>query len=224
MATRKLLLWFEKRRKSKTLNLAQQQITLSMSTVGELDAALRALSEGGRVEMENAIERLFTQEEEIDKLRKATLEELAKSELPNTYREDLKRLVGHLDKFADQVKDSARCLKVLRWPSFPREIMNQYLKMSQDLADGVKVLGDCIETLGINPAEVKEKADRVDHYEGSIDDEYLKTKMLFIKYSKELEPATLMALRDLLDFMEQAADTCVRTADYLRTLAASEVP
>jgi len=224
LATRKLLLWFEKRRRSKTLNLAQQQITLAMSTVGELDTALKAFSEVRHEEMDSAIKRLFAQEEEIDVLRKTVLEELARGELPGVYREDLKRLVGYLDEFADQVKDSARSLRVLGWPTFPREIMNQYLKMSQDLVDGVKVLGDCIETLDISPAEVKEKAEQVDLYEGRIDDEYLKTRMLFIKYGKEMEPATLMVLRDLLDFMEKASDTCARTADYLRMLAASEGP
>lgn len=129
-----------------------------------------------------------------------------------------------MDEFADQVKDSARSLRVLGWPLFPKEIMEQYLKISQNLVEGVKALGDCIETLGVNPVEVKERAERVDLYEGRIDEEYLKTKMLFTKYDKELEPATLMALRDLLDFMEQASDTSARTADYLRTLAASEIP
>lgn len=224
MATRKLLLWFEKRRRSKTLNLAQQQITLAMSTVGELDIAIKAFSDNRRIEMDDAIKRLFTQEEEIDELRKTVLEELTRGELPAAYREDLKRLVGHLDEFADQVKDSARSLRVLGWPVFPKEIMGQYLRISQNLVDGVKALGDCIETLGISPMMVREKAEQVDLYEGRIDDEYLKTKMLFLKYGKELEPATLMALRDLLDFMERASDTCARTADYLRTLAASEAP
>jgi predicted phosphate transport protein (TIGR00153 family) len=224
LATRKLLLWFEKRRRSKTLNLAQQQIVLAMSTVGQLDTALKAFSDGRREEMESAIGRLFAEEEEIDALRRTVMEELAGGELPVSYREDLKRLIRLLDEFADQVKDSARSLKVLGWQLFPREIMDQYLKISQDLVDGVKVLGNCIEVLGTNPFQVKEQAERVDFYEGRIDEEYLNTKMLFIKYGRELDPATLIILRDLVDFMERASDTCARTADYLRTLASSEIP
>ena len=223
MATRKLLLWFEKRRKSKTLGLAQQQIAMAMSTVGELDTALRAFSDGKRDEMENAITRLFSEEVELDQLRRAVLEELVDKKLPTTYREDLKRLIHHLDEFADQVKDSARSLKILGWPQFPKEIMAQYLKMSEDLVNAVKMLGDCMEALGTIPFQVEELAERVDFYEGRVDEEYLKTKMLFMKYRRELDPATLMALRDLLDFIEQASDTCTRTADYLRTLAASEI-
>jgi len=224
LATRKLLLWMEKRKRSRTLNLAQQQISLAMSTGGELDAAVKFFSENKRVEMDGAIERLFKQEEEIDLLRRQVLEELAKRELPSIYREDLKRLVGYLDEFADQVKDSARGLKVAGWPMFPKEIMDQYLLISRNLVDGVRVLGDCIEALGVNPSEVRLRAEKVCHYEDAIDEGYLNTKILFLKYGDELEAVTLVALRDLLDYMEQASDTCARTADYLRVLAASELP
>ena len=223
LATRKLLLWFEKRRRSKTLSLAQQQIALAMSTVEELDMAIRAFSDGRRDEMEDAVTRLFADEVELDKLRRAVLEELVDKKLPATYREDLKRLIHHLDEFADQVKDSARSLKILGWPQFPKEIMAQYLKMSEDLVVAVKMLGDCIEALGTMPFQVGKLAEQVNFQEDRIDEEYLKTKMLFMKYGGELDPAMLMALRDLLDFMEQASDTCARTADYLRTLAASEI-
>lgn len=224
MSTRKLLLWFEKRKKSKTLNLAQQQITLALSTVNELDTALKFFSDGKKLDMDNSIQQLFAREIEIDNLRRATLEELSGTELPNVYREDLKRLVNHLDEFADQIKDSARSLKVLAIaPNIPQEIMNQYLKMAQDLVNSVKALGDCIETLGISPAEVKIKAEIIDTFEDNIDKEYLNVKLLFVKYSGELEPVTLISLRDLLDYMERASDTCARTADYLRTLASSEV-
>jgi predicted phosphate transport protein (TIGR00153 family) len=225
LATRKLLLWFEKRKKSKTLNLAQEQITLSMSTIGDFEAALKAFTEGNNSEMESAIQSLFAREDEIDNLRRATLEELSSSGLPTIYREDLKRLVNLLDEFADQVKDSARSLKVLtEAQEIPREIMGHYLTMSQALVNCVGALGDCIETLGIMPSDVKAKAERVDQYENDIDKEYLNTKMLFIRYGRELEPVTLIILRDLLDYMERASDTCARTADYLRILATSEVP
>jgi predicted phosphate transport protein (TIGR00153 family) len=224
LATRKLLLWMEKRKRSRTLNLAQQQISLAMSTVGELDAAIKFFSENKHVEMDDAIKRLFEQEKEIDLLRRQVLEELAKRELPSIYREDLKRLVGYLDEFADQVKDSARGLKVAGWPMFPKEIMDQYLLISRNLVDGVRVLGDCIEAPGVNPAEVRLRAEKVCHFEDAIDEGYLNTKILFLKYGDELEAVTLVALRDLLDYMEQASDTCARTADYLRVLAASELP
>ncbi len=225
MATRKLLLWFEKRKKSKTLNLAQEQITLAMSTVRDFDVALKAFTNGKNSEMESAIQSLFAREDKIDNLRRATLEELSSSELPETYRQDLRRLVNLLDEFADQIKDSARSLKVLVGAQeIPSEIMGSYMTMSQTIVNSVGALDDCIETLGIIPSDVKAKAERVDRYENEVDDEYLNTKMLLIRYGRELEPVTLIILRDLLDYLEGASDTCARTADYIRTLAATEIP
>ena len=206
------------------MNLAQQMISLAMSTVVDLDSALKAFSEGRRTEMEDAIRELFSREEKIDELRRTILEELTKQDLPNNYREDLKELVRYLDHLADEVKDSARSLKVLGWPVFPKEIAEQYLKISENLVQGVKLLGECIESLGIALPLVKEKAEQVLVYEDKIDEDYLQTKILFIKYRKELPPAILIGLRDLLDCMERSADICVRTADYIRMLAASEMP
>ena len=224
MATMKLLVWFERRRRSKTLSLAQQLISLAMSTVIDLDSALKAFFEGRRAEMEDAIKQLFEREVKIGELRRTILEELTKQELPRNYREDLKELVRHLNHLADQVKDSARSLKVLGWPIFPKEIAEQYLKISGNLVEQVKALEECIESLGVSPLSVKEKAEQVSFSEEKIDQDYLQTKILFIKYRKELGPGILMGIRDLLDSMERSADVCVRTADYLRMLAASEVP
>jgi len=195
-----------------------------MDTVNELDTAMTSFADGKLTDMENAIQRLFQKEIKIDSLRRATLEELSSTDLPNGYREDLKRLVNHLDEFADQVKDSARSLKVLTYAvKIPRDILDGYLKMSHDLVESVKALGDCIETLGTIPAEVKAKAERVDYYEDLIDKQYLESKMLFLKHGGELDAATIISLRDLLDYIERASDTCARTADYLRTLATSEL-
>ncbi|MCJ7634074.1 DUF47 family protein [Candidatus Bathyarchaeota archaeon] len=226
MTTTKPLLWFEKRRKSKTMSLVQQQMTLTLGIAKKLDTSMKAYSEKKQTDMDDAIQRLFVQEEEIDRLRRVTFEELPSSELPDSYRENLKRLVSHINELADQVKDSARGLMTLARarPRIPDEIIGQYLTISQDLVKEVEALGGCLETLSINPFVVKVKAEQVDLYEDKIDDEYLNAKKLFVKYGKELEAGTMMALRDLLDFMERASDTSDRTADYIRTLAASERP
>ena len=214
-----------KRARAKTLSLAQQQMTLTLGIAEKLDASMKAYSEKKQADMDDAIQRLFVQEEEIDRLRRVTFEELPSSELPDSYRENLKRLVSHINELADQMKDSARGLMTLAAaPRIPDEIMGQYLTISQNLVKEVEALGGCLETLGINPFDVKGKAEQVDLYEDKIDNEYLNTKKLFVKYGKKLEAGTMMALRDLLDFMEQASDTSDRTADYIRTLAASEHP
>lgn len=222
MATKKLLLWFEKRRKSKTLSLAQQQLTRAISTVNELERTITAFSKGERAEVDSSLQRLFSQEVEIDDLRRAVFEELTKGELPPKYREDLKGLVEHLDILADHVKDSARSVKVLMDTTVPKEILDEYVSMARNLTECACALGECIEMLGIDPFKTKELAHQVDVIEDKVDDSYIRMKSLFIKYSKDLDAATLMELRDLLDHMETTADMCADTADHIRTLAAGE--
>jgi predicted phosphate transport protein (TIGR00153 family) len=219
LSSRKLLSWFENRRKSNTLNLAQQQIEKAIYTVTELNKAVKAYSEGNMEETDRSIERLFLQQIEVDNLRRAVFEELTKGSLPPRYRQDLMLLIRRLDRLADSVKDSARSVKVLMEATIPKEVWESYVNVSNDLVECSIALGDCIEMLGQNPLKAKELAKKVDSIEARIDEGYLRTKALFLKYSKKIEVATLMELRDLAEFMEIAADICADTADYIRILA-----
>ena len=220
--SRMLLTWFEKRRKSKTLKIAQEQITKAIDTVTELDKALMAFSEGRKEEARKCLERLFSEEAEIDDLRKSVFAELTKGGLPPKYREDLKGLVEHLDIMADCVKDSARCLKILMETKIPKEISDSCLSISTALVECASALQDSIEMLGVNASQAKELTLRVDMIEDRVDDEYLNTKLLFIKYTKEVDCATLIILRDFTEFMERIADMCADTADHIRVLAVGE--
>jgi len=205
------------------LSLAQQQITQAINTVSELEKAVTAFSKGSRPEAEASIQRLFSVEVEIDDLRRAVLAELTTGELPPKYREDLKGLVEHLDKMADYVKDSARSVKVLLETKIPSELLDEYVSIAKDLKECATALGECIEMLGVDPSKTMEYAKTVDVIEGRVDDEYLNVKSLLIKHSKELEAATLLELKDLVNFMEQTADMCIDTADHIRVLATAEV-
>ncbi len=222
MATYKLLKWFEKRRKSKTLELAQRQIVKAIDSVNELEKAIMALSNGRKTDAEKNIERLFLDEVEIDSLRRSVLEELTKGSLPARYREDLKGLVEHLDVLADYVKDSARSVKILMEATVPKEIMDIYVRASGNLVKCASALLETIGTLGENPLRVRELADRVEAIEGLIDEDHLMAKSLFVKYGREVDAGTMMILRDLIEYIERAADICADTADHLRILATGE--
>lgn len=216
--SRILLNWFEKRRKSKTLQLAQDQITKAIGTVLELDKALTYFSEGRREEVEKSLERLFSEEVIIDNLRKNVFEELSKGELPPNYREDLWGLVEHLDIMADYVKDSARCLKLLLETKVPKEILDVLVNTSKLLVECTVFLSSSIEMLGVNPSQVREIANEVDNIEDRVDDAYLKTKLLFFKYTNEIDCATMIVLRDFTEYLERIADMSADTADHIRVL------
>lgn len=222
MADNKLLVWFGKRRMTKTLSLAQQQILKAINTVNELEKAVTAFSKHEKNDVEASIQRLFSHEVEIDELRRAVFEELTKGDLPTKYREDLKGLMLRLDTMADHVKDSARSITVLIDAKVPEEILDEFVGMARNLKNCTTALGECIEMLGRDPLKTIELANKVDLFEGKVDEGYVKVKSLLLKDSKDVDVAVLIELRDLVYYMEHTADDCEDTADYIRVLAAGE--
>ncbi|MDH5375642.1 MAG: DUF47 family protein [Candidatus Bathyarchaeota archaeon] len=214
--------WFDllrKDSKSNTMDLAEKQITTAIRTVTELRDIIIAFPEGKSTKMEERIETLFLNEAEIDELRRLVFGALSKRDLPSKYREDLMHIVKRLDVMADHVKDSARNIKILLGTKFPKEIWDTNVRIAEALVKGSVLLSTSIEMLGINRPQAVEFSQKVDEQEHIVDDEYLKAKALLLKYDKELNVATLLILKDLLECLERIADTCADTADYIRVLA-----
>ncbi|MEM4732898.1 MAG: DUF47 family protein, partial [Candidatus Bathyarchaeia archaeon] len=115
--------WFEKRRKTKALELAHEQITRAFDTVTWLHKAIKSFSEGNFAESKKYVENLYKAEEEVDRLRTEVFTELSKgAALVADYREDLLHLVKRLDTLADHTKDAARCLEMLAGAKIPQEL------------------------------------------------------------------------------------------------------
>jgi len=211
--------WFERRRKTEALNLAQEQITKALDTTTLLHKAVQSVSEGKKEEAKGFIDKLWKEEEEVDNLRRSVFKELTNVAVSVEFREDLMHLVKRLDVMADFVKDSARSVLVLLETNVPDEIWNLNLRVAEALVRSATTLRSSIEKLGTDPAKAKELAKKVDEIEGLIDRNYLEIKKLFIKYARQVDPGTLLILGNLAEFMEQAADTCADTADYIAVLA-----
>ncbi len=210
--------WFAKRRKSKVLDMAYRQMTLAIDTVTDLRKAITAASKGEVNETKSCVERLFVVEREIDDLRRAVFEELTRGSLPSKDREDIMHLVKRLDVMADFVKDSARTLLILTQAEIPKEIWNLYVDVAKDLVECASALWKSIEKLETNLAEARALSEKVDQVESKVDEKYLKMKGLLLKHSREIDPAALLMLRDLIEDLEEVADSCDDTADYVRIL------
>lgn len=86
--------WFERRRRTKALDLAQEEISKALDTVTLLNQATKSIAEGNKKEAAQRIENLFRTEEEVDKARMEVFKELSKgAALFADYREDLLHLV-----------------------------------------------------------------------------------------------------------------------------------
>ncbi|MCW3977472.1 MAG: DUF47 family protein, partial [Candidatus Bathyarchaeota archaeon] len=205
-------------RKTKVLDIAGRQMILAIDTVTDLKKAITAASKGRVNETKSSVERLFVVEREIDDLRRAVFAEVTQGSLSSRDREDIMHLVKRLDVMADFVKDSARTLLILTQAKVPGEIWNLFVEMAQDLVECASTLRKSIERLGTNLAEAKALCEKVDQIESQVDEKYLKIKSLLLEHSKKIDPAALLMLRDLVESMEQVADGCDDTADYVRIL------
>jgi len=210
--------WFEKRYRTKALDLAQEQIIKALDTVKLLHKVVKSASEGNKKEAREYIEKLMKEEEEVDDLRRSVFKELTNIAVSFEFREDMLHLVKRLDVMADFVKDSARNIMVLLEAKVLRELWQKFFEISKGLVDCATTLREAIETLGTESAEASELAKKIDEIEHRVDEKYLEIKSLLIEYADKMDCPTLMLLKDLLESMENVADTCDDTADYIRIL------
>jgi len=215
--------WFAKRRRTKGLELAHEQITKAFDTVTFLHKAMKSYSEGNIADTKKQIMHLYKAEEEVDKLRGEVFTELSKgAALVADYREDLLHLVKRLDTLADHTKDAARCLQMLGGARMPEELCAKTVFMTGKLVDAAQALRGGIEKISFNAADAIREAEKVQAFEHDLDEEYLATKSLFVKYGAEVNCGAMVIFDDLIEFIEHAADMCADTADYIVILSSRE--
>ncbi|MEM1582141.1 MAG: DUF47 family protein [Candidatus Bathyarchaeia archaeon] len=210
--------WFEKRRKSKVLDIAYRQMTLALDTVSDLERAIKAIFTGDKESAKTTVERLFLVEEEIDNLRRAVFEELTAGSLPPRDREDIMHLVKRLDVMADFVKDSARSILILLNSEVPEDIWKAFSDMAVGVVRCAATLKESLKLLSENPSEARRLSLKVEEEENKVDKQFLSIKSLLLKYGDKVNPVTLMILKDLAEYMEDAADSCADVGDYIRVL------
>jgi predicted phosphate transport protein (TIGR00153 family) len=215
--------WFEQRRKTRGLELAHEQITKALDTVTWLQKATKSFSEKNYPEAIKYIENLYKAEEEVDTLRTDTFMELSKgAALVSDYREDLLHVVKRLDTLADHTKDAARCLEMLTETEIPQELVEKTVYMTSKLVETAQTLRGSIEKISAAPNDAIKEAKKVGEIEHAIDVEYLKAKSLFVKYGVQMNCGAMVILDDFIEFIEQAADMCADTADYILVLSSRE--
>jgi predicted phosphate transport protein (TIGR00153 family) len=213
--------WFVRRKKSKVLELADKQMILAIDTVVELEKSINAASKGNKQKTISSFKKLSKIEHEIDGLRRIVFEELTRGSLQSKDREDIMHLVKRLDEMADHVKDASRAVVLLIEVEVPKEMWDQFGKTANDLVECATTLRESIEQLGINSQKAMELAKQIDEIEGKVDEKYLESKAMLLKHSKEIDAATILILKDLIEEMEHVADSCDDTADYVRILTVS---
>jgi predicted phosphate transport protein (TIGR00153 family) len=212
--------WFERRRRTKVLDLTQEQITKALDTVTLLHQIMQHMSESKTEDAMQRFEQLYTEEKEVDMLRTDVFKELSKgTALFTEHREDLMHLVKRLDTLADYVKDAARCVKILADSQIPNELWKQAVHTTGTLVECATALRASIEKIAEDPTAAMKNAEKVEQIENEIDKDYIQNKSLLLKYSGQANCGAITVFNDLFEFIEQAADMCADTADYIVILA-----
>jgi predicted phosphate transport protein (TIGR00153 family) len=212
--------WFERRRRTKVLDLTQEQITKALDTVTLLHQITQNVADSKTEDAMQQFEQLYKVEKEVDTLRTDVFKELSKGTAMLTeYREDLMHLVKRLDTLADYVKDAARCVKILADSNIPNELWMQAVHTTGTLVECATALRASIEKIAVDPAAAMKNAEKVDQIENMIDQDYIKNKSMLIKHSGQANCGAITIFNDLFEFIEQAADMCADTADYIIILA-----
>jgi uncharacterized protein Yka (UPF0111/DUF47 family) len=94
--------------------------------------------------------------------------------------------------------------------------------MTSKLVETAQNLRTSIEKISFNPSEAIDYAKNVGQIEHELDAEYLKAKSLFVKYGEKINCGAMVIFDDLIEFIEQAADMCADTADYIVVLSSRE--
>jgi uncharacterized protein Yka (UPF0111/DUF47 family) len=94
--------------------------------------------------------------------------------------------------------------------------------MTSKLVETAQTLRNSIEKISYNPPEAIEQAKKVEDIEHDLDQEYLETKSLFVKYGAQVNCGAMVIFDDLIEFIEHAADMCADTADYIVVLSSRE--
>jgi predicted phosphate transport protein (TIGR00153 family) len=211
--------WFAIRRKSKVLELADRQMTLAIDTVMDLQKTIQAGLKGDKKSAKEHSAHLSLIEHEIDELRRTIFEELTRGSMASKDREDIMHLVKRLDEMADHVKDGSRNANLLLESNIPKVFWEKLASISNHLVNCATTLRKAIEALGTNPTTAIKLAMEIDKVEGKVDEEYLETKGMFLVHVREIDSASFLFLRDMLEELEHVADACDDTGDYVRILA-----
>jgi predicted phosphate transport protein (TIGR00153 family) len=220
---RKSYTWFERKRRTKALDLAQEQMSKALYTVTLLNDAIQEFLKANKNKAMEHVKNLMAVEKEVDRLRTQVFKELSKGvALFAEYREDLLHLVNRLDTLADHVKDAARCIKMLLESEIPKELWKKTAHMVSILVKCANALRGSLEQIAANPEQAREGAKEVEDIETVIDQEYLETKSLFIKYGGQINSGSMVIFDHLVEFIEHAADMCADTADYIVVLSSGK--
>lgn len=212
-----LLKWFEKRRESKVIALMHRHLATTMSSVEDLERAVKAAVDFNEKEVKAAIGRVTSSEKEADGLRRAVMTELACGELPPSDREYLMNLMKSVDMVADWSHESSRVLSAIPMEDVSENLKKALVKMVESAKECATALRKCINSIPEKREEALKAADEVERLEEKVDDLFENSRRL-ISREEKIRVGTAILLNDLFRAIEMVANRCEDACDQVRVI------
>jgi uncharacterized protein Yka (UPF0111/DUF47 family) len=74
----------------------------------------------------------------------------------------------------------------------------------------------------ISPRRSQKNSSKVEEIEDKIDKQYVNMKRQLVTHESKMDPGAAIIFDDLIEFIEQAADMCADTVDYIIILSSKE--
>ncbi|MGB8779733.1 MAG: DUF47 family protein [Candidatus Bathyarchaeia archaeon] len=212
-----LLKWFEKRRESKAIAPMQRHLAITLSSVEDLESAVKAAVDLNEKEAKAAIGRVTSSEKEADGLRRAVMTELTCGELPPSDREYLMNLMKSVDMVADCSQESSRVLSAIPMEDVSENLKKALVKMVEGAKECATALRKCVNSIPEKREEALKAADEVERLEEKVDDLFENSKRLIAREEK-IRVGIAILLNDLFEAIEMVANRCEDACDQVRLI------
>jgi len=197
--------------------MIERHLATTMSIVEDLESAIKAAVKNDKEKVEACTRRVAKNEMEADRIRRNVMDQLAHGELSPTDREDLMHLVKRVDMVADWSREAARLLSVVPMEESPEPLNKAILEMMNGVRKCAIALRKCIDRMMDKPREALKAADEVERLEEKVDELHTNARRALVQ-EKEIRPSVAVLLNELLEAIENIADSCENTCDQVRII------
>ena len=204
--------------KRKALAVLHDEINKILNSARELSTLFSSIIKGEEKDVQVCLERMKTDEVDIDNLRRKITREVAEIGSLMVSREDVLRTAYIVDDIAGFITGIAFRLSNIKTASIKKGKLDEDVgQLVEMVVDAIFKLNEMARALSINPASTIELSQEVQKLERQIDVKY---RTIIMKVLNEFAVTTdILLLKDAVESVEGMADKCQEASDSITILA-----
>ncbi len=206
--------------KRKALAVLHDEINKILNSARELSTLFSSIIKGEEKDVQVCLERMKTDEVDIENLRRKITREVAEIGSLMVSREDVLRTAYIVDDIAGFITGIAFRLSNIKIASIKKGKLDEDVgQLVEMVVDAIFKLNEMARALSINPAITIELSQEVQKLERQIDAKY---RTIIMKVLNEFAVTTdILLLKDAVESVEGMADKCQEASDSITILALS---